>query len=231
MVLVRDPESAVSRALVRAEGYRLLGIAFAHPDAELLREELASAPRELAAIAARLGPHVDERLAGVHSRLFSQSTLVSPHEGNYFVSDKGVLMGQLAALYELFGARVGGAERESPDHIGAELEFAALLSVKEALALDAGPARSESLEVTQQARQVFMEEHLGRWTDELGARLSATAEHPFYAALGQALADWVAADVEASGFSVQQKASSSRHALPVIETPADDLACGAAPVG
>jgi TorA maturation chaperone TorD len=225
MVLVRDPESAVNHALVRAEGYRLLGIAFAHPDPALLREELASAPSELATIAARLAPHVDEQLSGVHSRLFSQSTPVSPHEGSYFVSDKGVLMGQLAALYELFGARVGGAERESPDHIGAELEFAALLSLKEALALAGGPAPSESLEVTRHARQVFMEEHLGRWTDELGARLSATAEHPFYVALGQALAAWVAGDVAASGFSVQDKASRTNRALPVLEPPADELGC------
>jgi putative dimethyl sulfoxide reductase chaperone len=210
---------------MRAEGYRLLGMAFAHPDLAALREELASAPPELDAIAGCLRPHLDDRLAGEHNRLFSQTTPVSPNEGHYFASDKGVLMGQLAKLYELFGARIGGEERESPDHVGVEIEFAALLSLKEALALDAG--EDAQLEIARAARRVFMEEHLGRWTDELGARLVTAARHPFYAALGQALAAWVDADVRASEFSVAQKANTTRRALPVVEALGDELACGA----
>jgi putative dimethyl sulfoxide reductase chaperone len=220
MVLVRDAESAVNRALLRAEGYRLLAVAFAHPEPEQLREELAAAPGALDAIRAPLLAHVDDRMAGEHTRLFSQTTPVSPNEGHYFASDKGVLMGQLAALYELFGARIGGGERESPDHIGVELEFAALLSLKEALAQGA-----EELEVAQAARRVFMQEHLGRWTDELGARLESASGHPFYAALGRALADWVAADLGESGFVVERRAG---RALPMVQVDGDELTCASA---
>lgn len=228
MVLVRDAEPAVKSALLRAEGYRLLGLALAYPEPEELRAELAAAPAELDPIAGRLLPWLDDELAGEHARLFSQTTPVSPCEGHYFASDKGVLMGQLAKLYELFGARVGGSERESADHIGVEVEFAALLSVKEALALDAGAEAEESLEVTRRARQVFMQEHLGRFTDELGARLAESSRHPFYALLGEVLARWVAADLAASGFCVERKADAARRSLPVV-APApepDELTCG-----
>ncbi len=205
-----------------AEGYRLLGTALSYPKPERLRAELAGAPPELSAIAKPLLETIDDAIAGEHLRLFAQSAPVSPYEGAYVARDKGALLGQLAALYELFGAHSGGSEHEPPDHAGAEIEFVALLALKQAMALHRGEL--ENAEITARARRVFVEEHLGRWLPELCRRLESASFHPFFQTLARTLAAWIARDIAASGFEVIPLAL--RRTLPVAEaTEAEDLTC------
>ncbi|MBI2963687.1 MAG: molecular chaperone TorD family protein [Deltaproteobacteria bacterium] len=187
--------------LVRAEGYRLLALAFRYPDGARLRAALAAdptAPAPIAPIAERLRPLVDAALEPEHCRLFAQSVAVSPYETTYVGADKEARLGRLATLYRAFGVRAGAAERERVDHVGAELEFASLLCLKEALAADEG--NEEGLAVTREARTILAEEHLGRWARALGRRLREQSRHPFYRALGDLLSDWVEADLAEHGW-------------------------------
>ena len=220
MVSVRDPEPTLRSTLVEAERYRLLGLSLCYPDPEELRSELAAVPVELEAIASVLRPHVDAALPGEYLRLFAQSAPVSPYEGTYFVEEKGVLMGQLAALYQLFGARTGGQEHESPDHIGVEGGFAALLTLKEALCLR--DEEAEPLEVTRAARRAFFEDHLGRWVEEMARRLAEETRHPFYANLGPLLVSTITNDIVSRGYQPMRKARG--RGLPVVND-AEHVTC------
>ncbi len=224
MVSVREREPALKQVLLEAERYRLLALSLGYPDPSELQEELSAVPPELEPMARALRVHLDDALSGEYLRLFAQSAPVSPYEGTYFVEEKGVLMGQLAALYDLFGARTGGTEHESPDHIGVEVEFAALITLKEALALRDGGG--EPLEISRGARRAFFEDHLGRWVEEFARRLSEATRHPFYAAVASELVQAVMRDVEERGYQLAKKARS--RALPMLPNEAEHITCAPA---
>jgi TorA maturation chaperone TorD len=191
----------MSDALVRAEGYRLLALAFRYPDGAILPASLVAdpaAPARIARISERLGPLADSALEEEHCRLFARSVAVSPYETAYIGADKEARLGRLATLYRAFAVRVGAAEHERVDHVGAELEFASLLCLKEALAADEG--NEEGLAATRQARAILAEEHLGRWAREFARRLREESRHPFYRALGDLLADWIETDLLENGW-------------------------------
>jgi len=78
-------------------------------------------------------------------------------------------MADIAGFYRAFGFEVSG---ERPDHIVPELEFLALVLVKEAYALMAGDVGGA--EICATARGKFVAEHLGRWLPMLRERARAT---------------------------------------------------------
>jgi len=205
-----------SKALLRAEGYRLLATAFRYPQTEELREaflEEQDSPTELSQIASALLPLIDDDLCAEYNRLFAQAVAVSPHERAYTGGDLGPGLGQLAALYEAFGLRSGGREGEVPDHIGAQLEFAAFLCLKEALhSEDSSPESTEAVTIVRAARQTFMQDHLGRWVCAFADKLRDRSFHPYFACLAGLLTEWVKADFVEQSWEMPQM---GRH-LPVI---------------
>lgn len=188
--------------ILRAEGYRLLGLCFAYPDPEDLAAELgaaAEAPEPVRRFAA-LAPCVDEALPGEFNRLFATSVAVPPCETSYMRADKGARLGQISMLYDAFGARTGGRERENVDHVGAELEFAALVCTKQALA--AGDP--EKAAISGDVHRVFATEHLGRWIPAFTERLADSTSHPFYLRLAPMLAAWVQEDLDAHHWTAER---------------------------
>ncbi len=216
-----DSHAQVRDAALRAEGYRLLGVLLAYPDVRRLSEELAEVVPALVPRFGGLAVLIDDDLEGEHVRLFARSAPVSPYETAYSAADKGTTLGQLAVIYEMFGLRVGGSEREAPDHVGAQVEFAALLCLKEALCLKDGDVEHHGITIA--ARKAFLEEHLGKWVFDFAQRLVETTTHPFYRAVATALTEWVAEDLRTSGWTALP---SGRRALPVLE---DAMVCPAAP--
>lgn len=196
----------------RAEGYQLLALALGYPAADELNAAFAAAaalPPLAAHLALALAPLVDAGLPAEYNRLFTQSVAVSPYETDYVAADKGARLGQLATLYEAFGVRAGGEERENVDHIGAQLEFAALLCVKERRCADAGARMAEPLAITRRARQVFLEEHLGTFGPAFTARLAERALHPYYQRLAALCAAWIDADLRAHGWVASSAAAAA----------------------
>jgi TorA maturation chaperone TorD len=219
--------------LARAEGYRGLAACLRHPwDGGLekvLGERLRS--RAPARMLAPLRSMLDDGLEAEFHRLFAMSVAVSPHESAWIPGDKGVLLGGLASLYESFGMRAGGAEGEPSDHLGAELEFAAVLCLKEALAQAQG--EREGAAACRRGRQVLLEEHLGHWVRPFAAALRARSEHPFYLALAERLPAWVERDLRENGWTAAQKgdgalerAPAARAArLPLLQDDAESMDC------
>lgn len=187
----------MNNPLVRAEGYRLLALTLTYPDPDELTVELlgaANAPDPLPDFA-RLATQVDGTLPGEFNRLFATNVAVSPYETSWIRADKGASLGQLAALYAAFGARIAV---DHPDHIGALLEFASLLCLKEALA-----ETPEQTEVCRQAQRVLLQEHLGSWGPIFSVNLAEGTSSTFYASVAVALRAWLQADLDSQGWAAE----------------------------
>ena len=96
------------------------------------------------------------RTFGLTGSLCYETELGMPNE--YRQSQE---MADISGFYRAFGFRVGGEQRERPDHLATELEFLYVLSLKEAYAAEQGI--EERVEVCVEARRSFLRDHLGRW--------------------------------------------------------------------
>jgi TorA maturation chaperone TorD len=208
---------AAPDAIVRTERYLLLARALRYPSDDGALEKALSlhvdGPAETSDLARALLSHIDDRLAGEHNRLFSQAVAVPPHETGYVVADKGTTLGQLAWLCEVWGVRAGGAEHETPDHIGTELELMALLCLQEAMAeeppnpatpreQDSETSRAERFAMARRAQELLLTEHLGRFAPKFCERLAHATRHPYFQQLATALQGIVEEDLRANGWAV-----------------------------
>lgn len=221
----KSPQEARKQAIERAEAYRMLAVIFGEIDLETLSEELSCAAQgPLKDMLAPLEGTLDEDLPYEATRLFAQGVAVSPCETSYGRADKGTVLGQLAALYGLFGARTGGAEAEAPDHICVELEFAAILCIKEAFAIEQGD--EEKLAISRRAQEVFLTEHLAAFAPRFVQRLVQSTDLPYFIAAGEVLARWLTRDLEQNGWTPERWAAS----LPVVANDAEDFEPATCPV-
>jgi DMSO reductase family type II enzyme chaperone len=127
--------------------------------------------------------------------LFQRQTAASPYEGSYLVQSFFVqpqMLADVGAFYSAFGFQVAG---DLSDHLGAELEFMAVLCLKEAYAREQGWA--EQAETCAQARRRFLAEHIGRWLPVFVMRVKDNARLPFFAALAELTEALVSHDCEA----------------------------------
>lgn len=90
-------------------------------------------------------------------------------------------MADIAGFYRAFGFDVGGAIRERPDHLSAELEFMHTLTLKEALSHESG--QTEHRETCLDAERKFLRDHLARWIGWFKQRLDQAEVDGPYAAL------------------------------------------------
>lgn len=132
---------------------------------------------------------------GIAGSLCYETEYGLPHE--YRQSQE---MADIAGFYRAFGFNLGGQKRERPDHVAVELEFMHILALKEAYALETGIP--EHLEICQAAQGKFLQDHLGRWVGLFGQSVAHNAPDSLYAALSQFAADFVQADAERLGVSL-----------------------------
>jgi putative dimethyl sulfoxide reductase chaperone len=214
----------VQQLLARSALYEALALALAYPDEEALTRldaliadlsnhalaesrGLGQALRRLQAARAEVEA---DRLAPVHFVLFEGSVLCSPHETEY-VRDpfaKAAQLADIAGFYSAFGLKVSNTHHSTPDEIGAELEFMAMLTRKEAFAALQG--WDDRAGIARDAGRKFLEGHLGRWTGAFASDLCAQAdtaagmrEDPptgaWYHAVGDLLRSAMDADMSALG--------------------------------
>ncbi len=183
---IQDIESTYDQTLCRSFIYNWLALALQFPaeetSAELLSEKSGKALPRLAAWIAgdadatlvkaaeglvELFPSQNmETLRSAHAHLFGHTArgLVCPYETEFGQTgefQQPRQMGKVSGFYHAFGLTVRRDERERPDHVSCELEFAAFLSRKEAYALEHGD--TEMLQETRKALRLFLRDHLGRF--------------------------------------------------------------------
>jgi TorA maturation chaperone TorD len=127
----------------------------------------------------------DESAASEYVRLFEMG--VAPTcETSYTCAGNPELktyeMADIAGFYRAFSLKQAYG---TPDDIRAELEFMALLFVKELIAVR--DSDSESAEVCRDARRKFYGEHLSRWVENLADRVVENSSKPLYTRLTKLL--------------------------------------------
>lgn len=192
----RETAIALDRALARADAYRVLAAGFRDPDdpdavAELDVAALRSAAEDLGSSVdstawrsvRRIGPRAAR--AAEHRLIFGHTVAhgCPPYETEYgrrHVFGQSQELGDIRGFYEAFGVRPRrGGER--PDHVACELEFLALVAVKEATALATGDV--ERVEVCRLATARFVTDHIGRWLPAIAGRIGRRAPGTGYAGL------------------------------------------------
>jgi TorA maturation chaperone TorD len=183
--LPRGAATALDAALARSDAFRLLAAALRDPDGpdrpDLELPDLVDAladlgvgpdAMEVAALAAIAEP--EARAAG-HRRLFGHTVAhgCPPYETEYggrHVFGQAQDLADIAGYYAAFG--LGPAPQgERVDHLACELEFLAILAIKEAAA--AAAQQADRVELCRAAEASFLRDHLGRWLPAL----SGTAQH------------------------------------------------------
>lgn len=228
-------EQATTLARSLLYGFQARMLAFPTPlRLAELRERIGPAVATLTASDDELGPLVREVLAAlaVHDDdLRRGHTLAFPpiesrehpaYESAYASGDIFVqteVMADVAGFYRAHGLRVGGVERERPDHIGTELEFMSFLARKEAVALDQ-LGRDEVAEC-RRTQALFLRDHLGCWGPAFGDRLAVSAASGPYARLGRLIRAWL--DRELAALDVEP---ARRLDAPHPPPPPDDGTCG-----
>lgn len=98
---------------------------------------------------------------------------------------------QVRSAYESHGFTVAKRNRVPDDHVGYELEFAANLCEREALAWESGCA--EEAETWRRERRGFLDEHLSQWIGDFASAVER-AEAEYYGAWARFAQGIVAAD-------------------------------------
>jgi len=209
-------EAEVLGLLQEAAVLRLAAAAFAYPDAERRASvrrgfdelekaqsgRLSAVPWAAAFAAARTcWSAARSELESEYVRLFFGAAPCPLHESAYGdgrrLGGRVVELADIAGFYRAFGFSLSAVRRDLPDHLCAELEFAAALLLKEAYAIAEG--LGERREITHAAATEFFDTHLGRWPAALRDALAETAAPEAYLALADFVVALVASHCERLG--------------------------------
>jgi TorA maturation chaperone TorD len=138
------------------------------------------------ALARRTDPRA---LAQEFTELFLKGT-VPPYEASYTPALEGLtILADVSGFLRAFSMR---ATKDRPDHVVPELEFLALLCLKESLAR--ANDVPDDVDVCRDARATFIQEHAGRWLAAYERSLRDREPHSVYAPLVSVARILVAAD-------------------------------------
>lgn len=193
----------------REDAYRLLSACYYAPTNALREEGCCTA---LAGLLAELSPQAalqakeaaqllnqtpHEELLVEYSRLFlGPFKLVAPPYGSVWLDKTKTVMGdstaQVAAVYQTQGLHLADDFPELPDHIAVELEFLSFLAFQQRQAQSAGNQNEANRLATAQLK--FINEFLAPWLTPFCQAIIEDGEAPFYMALAECTAAFVAAD-------------------------------------
>jgi DMSO reductase family type II enzyme chaperone len=192
-----------SEALQRAFTYRWLAKAFEYPETEgwqWLCDSIAHFRQPAAELLQYFTPPEFDQFVADYIAAFGHAArgscplneieygelkadpLIQPHR-----------LADLAAFYRAFGLEPATDAHERMDHICFELEFMAVLALKEAYAL-AQQHNAEQLDACHHAQKDFLREHLGRWAPAFTRRLAASAGATSLGALARFTHEFIEAE-------------------------------------
>ena len=196
--------AALLRLIAQGFGYPAAGAAAAMCEGfarlDCVRERRGTFPSELGASIERAQrawcEATDDGLEREYMRLFHSAGPVSLRETAYGdgrrPAGRPVDLADVGGFYAAFGVNPSDDNPNMPDHVGIETEFVSLLLLKEAYALEGG-LRSQR-QVTRKAARAFLQDHLGRWTPALRARLDEENASPPFGTLAVMLSEIISAE-------------------------------------
>lgn len=133
---------------------------------------------------------------------------VSPYECTYVPPSRmSQELADIAGFFTAFGLQPG---KDRQDHLVSELEFMALLCLKESVAV--GNGSRTNAEVCQDAEVKFLKDHLGRWVGVFRRLLADKAGSPVYPRLSAVVHKVVTSDAAYLGLTLDE----------IREVPEDD---------
>jgi DMSO reductase family type II enzyme chaperone len=129
-------------------------------------------------------------------RLFEKGEC-PPYEASYRTQEdplKEDMMADVAGFYRAFGLETRG---ELPDHIVSELEFMAVLCLKEAHATLDG--KEDAIRIVRSAQERFLADHLGRWVGRFREAIRRESRVDLYPQLADLLVDFIQTDMRHLG--------------------------------
>ena len=213
-----NPAEAITLLQARHQAYSFLALAFLYPDSArfaalrqqynllaLNPEMLADAPGEkvLSELQPAMAALTAAAFESAYTRCFGHAVSKDcpPYEAEYgqaHIFQKAHTLADVAGFYRAFGLDLAADSHERADHISVELEFMHFLCLKEAYALDHGHTEQQ-LALCREAQHKFLQHHLCRWAFGFARRLRGKAGRTVYRELGQLLASFLAAELQALG--------------------------------
>ena len=167
---MKTADAPVAEALVaEAAAWRLASLLLERPRPQW-RSEIAELAVEVYEQKLRCSAmETDQATEELYQGLFGPGGVISPREVSYCdMEDPGQVMAQLASFYQAFSFTPD--REESIDHISVEAGFVGYLFLKEAYAQMQGD--SESSDITKEARERFIKQHLQRCAQGMVNRVS-----------------------------------------------------------
>jgi nitrate reductase assembly molybdenum cofactor insertion protein NarJ len=134
---------------------------------------MRAALRAPAGLGALRGRYVD-----LFDRGGQRASLYETEYGRMRGMSKGRDLADVAGFYQAFGLVLEDARHEMLDHVAVELEFYAVLLLKQAALVDLGDAEGSA--IVEDARKKFLAEHLGGLAKAIADRTEVIAD-PIYA--------------------------------------------------
>jgi DMSO reductase family type II enzyme chaperone len=200
---------SAGQAVARSHAYALLARGFGYPDeavfaqfadgtfADALTDAVELCAAGLAAQAESLdvGCSFEDLQSGYLSAFETNmpKPSASLYEGSHArLEDRPGLLLEIKAFYANFGLRMADSTNDLEDTLTAELEFMQFLTAKQS------QAESEGLDPATylRAQRDFLERHLSVWLPAMQAEVAAKVKQPFYVALTNLVAAFVADDLE-----------------------------------
>lgn len=227
-------ESELEANVARASSFALASLLVAYPEHDFQERlrllldggalEAARAPEQRDLLRSLLVSTNLDELRSEHIEVFERAAAFNPlyetEYGRMRAVGKGHTLADIAGFYQAFGVRhTDGTFREAPDHLAVELEFYALLLVKEAHL--AAHGEREGVEIVRAARRSFLEAHLGAFAPAAAARV----QHPRYSPILELVRRLVAA--ECASFGLEPAPLEADGVAAAAEDDAEHAACGA----
>ncbi len=159
--------------------------------------------------------------------IFDIGGIISPYETEYLrekLSRKPFELADIAGFYHAFGFDLSdGGGREPVDHIAVELEFMAIMKLKEEYAMKT--RQEENRMIVRDASADFLRVHLARWGFNYCRRIRELECDEFYKRLGGLLESLLQLECARYGLDAEflEKETGRR---PSEGVDSDDFACG-----
>ena len=180
--------------------YKILSLGFSYPEEKnwIIIERILSESRNLfdGGMLKNVGAFKEyfaesrqkiEDMKSEYLSIFDVGGKISPYETEYLtekISRKPFELSDIAGFYNAFGFVVNEniSNKEAVDHISVELEFMAILALKEEYARVNN--HEENLQITQDARMKFLREHFAKGGFSYCRQIEGLEGSEFYKSLG-----------------------------------------------
>lgn len=204
------------KALVKADIYRLLSLAFTFPDKDMMEflhalatdiEEVVKLPpydiKDEFFVFQKPFEGLDiEALKPEYTELFLTRMICPPYETSYGRNNfnRPNIIADISGFYRAFGFSLSENAGVMHDNIAVEFEFMGLLSLKEAYAIEKG--MEENLDISLSAEKKFLSEHLGVWVGLFCKNLGNRTTKDYYRSLSVMIERFMDCELRSHGIVI-----------------------------